>query len=164
MLTELDHRVTGARFDAGIPKPTAPQMVAALESIRQAAARLHSELKGLDWWTGHLLDAKIAEHLSDLETGPRRLREKLAQETMAISVLINAMLRDAPKPKRTGARLKRLNNAVALIVREIMVKHGQEPMTEGGSVALATKVTLQELGVLASVTARHPLRRTKTTR
>lgn len=164
MLTELDKRVERARFDTGIPMPTDAQVAAALESVRRAAAGLHAELKALDWRTGHILDDRIARHLSDLETGPRRLRERLTNEAMAISVLIHSMLRNF-KPRRSGPPLKRLNNAVAVIVREIMAKHGQQPMVEGGAVAIATEATLRELGVLASVTARHSLRRAaKTTR
>lgn len=167
MLTELDKRVEGARFDFSIPTATDAQVAAALESLERAAGALQAELESLDWRTRHILDVKIAEHLSDLEARSARggFRRRLTDESMALSVLINSMLRQSPRPKaKRGAPPKKLNNRVAEIVRDVMVTHGQEPMVEGGSAALATTATLRELGILAAQTARHPLRRAKTTR
>lgn len=165
MLIELDKRVEYARFDLSIPVASDAQVWAALESLSRAAAGLHTELASLDWRTRHILDEKIVRHLSDLDTGPSSLRSRLTEGAMALSVLINSMLRQSGRPKtRRGAPVKKLNNAVPVIVREVMAKHGQEPMAQGGSAAIATAAILRELGVLASVTVRHPLRRAKTQR
>ncbi len=157
MLAELDRRVEGARFDAGIPVPTSAQIVAALERLRQAAVQLHTELETLDWVTGHLLDEQIRRYLSDLQRSPENFRARIEDETMALGVLINAILRDAPKTKR-GPRGNRLANSVAEIVRKIMVANGREP-TQGGSAAVATEAVQRELGILYADTPRHSIRR-----
>ena len=151
MLAELDKRVEYARFDLSIPMATDAQVVAALESVARAAAGLHAELKGLDWRTRHILDEKIARHLPDLE------RIRLTKEAMALSVLVHSVLRQSPRPMtRRGPPVKMLNNAVARIVREIMVEHG----AKDGSAAVATTAILRELGGwLAADPARQPLRR-----
>jgi hypothetical protein len=159
MLAELDTLVASARFDDGIPKPTLAQIVAALESLEQAAAKLWAELDGLDAWTGSMLDTQILQHLQHGEASPRRFRDSLERDSMKLTILIRSLLRQ-PRPKtKLGARIKTLNLRVAEIVREIMLKHGRQPLSEGGSLAVATTAVLQELGVLASVTARHTLRR-----